>query len=322
MHILKELLETGHRVRVISRSQEKGKVLQDQFSKQADQIDVVDIQDQLAPGAYDEAVKGVDAIIHTASPFTLDVEDVEKELLQPAEKMATNMLKAAAQAPSVKRIVLTSSVAAVADPFNGGLFAETTYTSESWNPIKRDQAEGGNLGYLASKTIAEHAAWDFVKKEKPQFDLVTVCPTLILGEPIQHVKSMNKLNTSCANIYALFDTKEIPDNEFPCIVSVHDVARAHVQGVDVAEAGGKRFILNGDSFSNQLTIDAIREKYPEMRDRMMVGKPGQSEVTKKPTPMDVSPAEKILGIKFAKTHEIIMEQTVPALIALEKKLKK
>ena len=317
---MKQLLETGHRVRVISRSQEKGQDLQKQFNQYASSIDIVDIKDQLAPNAYDDAVEGIEAIIHTASPFIMNAKDNEKELLQPAENMAVNMLRAAAKTSSVKRVVLTSSLAAVVNPFDGGLFASTTYTSESWNPITRDQAEGPVLGYLASKKIAERAAWDFVEKEKPGFDLATMCPSLIVGEPLQHVRSMDKLNTSCANIYSLLDTKEIPDNQFPCVVSVHDVARAHVQAVDVPAAGGHRFILNGDNYSFQFIIDAIREKYPELRQRVMVGQTGKNEVTKKITPLDVTPAEKILGIKFADWHESIMIQTVPALLGLEKKL--
>lgn len=158
MHVLKELLQNRHRVRVISRSQEKGDHLKSQFSQYSSAIDVEVVKDQLATGAYDAATKNVEAIIHTASPFIMTAKDNEEELIKPAIAMATNMLNAAHKSPSVKLIVLTSSLAAIVDPFNGGNFKDTTYTGDSWNPIKRDQAEGPALGYLASKTLAERAA--------------------------------------------------------------------------------------------------------------------------------------------------------------------
>lgn len=318
MYILKELLETGHKVRVVSRSQEKGKALQQSFQKYAANIDIAEIDDQLAPNAYDKAIKGVDSVIHVASPFVMNAEDNEKDLYAPAVNMADNMLKAAANEPSVKRIVLTSSVAAVADPMGGGLFKETTYTPESWNPITKDTAEGPTLGYMMSKKLAEQSAWDFVSEKKPQFDLVTICPTLIAGAPIQHVTSMDKLNTSCAMIYSLFDAKEIPENQFPCVVDVSDVAKVHVQALHVKEAGGKRFIADGANFSWQEVLDAAREKYPELKDRMMKGKPGKTEIDlKKVTPIDKSATEKILGIKFKGWKETIVDETIGGLLKLE-----
>lgn len=149
-----------------------------------------------------------------------------------------------------------------------------------------------------------------------------MCPGLVVGAPLQDVKSMDKLNTSDASIYNLFDTKEVPDNQFPVVVSVTDVAKAHVAALRVKEAGGHRFILTGDYYSFQLIIDAIREKYPEMRERMIVGKPGVSEVTKKLAKIDTTPAQKILRIKFANWRQSIIEETVPALLELEKKLGK
>lgn len=319
MHILKELLENGHRVRVITRSQSKGEHLRAQFPKHASSIDVSLVSDQLKSGAYDEATKDIEAVIHTASPFIMNAKDNEEELIKPAIIMTMNMLNAAQKSPTVKRVILTSSIAAIVNPFEGALFADTTYTSESWNPVKREQAEGPVLGYLASKTLAEREAWSFMEREKPSFDLVTFCPTVVTGEPLQDVKSMDKLNTSCARIYNFFDAKEIPENRFPSVVSVKDVAEAHVKAVGVKEAGGKRFILNGDTFSNQFAIDAIRERYPELRERMMFGSPGKSELEGKTVcKLDTTPAQKILGIKFADWYEAIVVQTVPALLRLER----
>lgn len=321
MHVLKQLLEGDHSVRVISRSQEKGEALKAELTAYSDKIQVAMVEDQLADGAYDEAAQGVDFIIHTASPFIMNATDVKSELLEPAKKMAINMLSAARKSKSVQRVVLTSSLAAIVNPFAGGLFADVTYTGDSWNPITEEQVQGPVLGYLGSKKLAEEAAWKYVKEYNTSFDLVTLCPSLVVGQPLQHVTSMSKLNTSNQAIYNLFDTKEIPENQFPYLVHVDDVAKAHVQSLTVKEAGGKRFILSGDRYSFQFIIDAIRKEFPHLQSRMCVGKPGVDENEGQTLArVDSSPAQEILGIKFQLWHEAVIKGTVPHLLDLEKQL--
>jgi nucleoside-diphosphate-sugar epimerase len=321
MHILKKLLEAGHTVRVVSRSEEKGKALKESFREHSSKVEVTLVADQLAESAYDDAVRGVDAVIHTASPFIMNAKNVKTELLEPAMTMTTNMLSAAHKSGSVRRVVLTSSLAAIVNPFEGGLFADKIYDGASWNPITEDQVEGPVLGYLGSKKLAEDLAWKFVEKNKPSFDLVTHCPSLVVGAPLQHVKSMSKLNTSSSNIYQLFDAKDIPSNQFPCLVHVDDVANAHVRSLTAAEAGGKRFILSGDRYSFQLIVDEMRKTFPELRERMCVGNPGVDENKGKTLArLDVNPARELLGIRFTNWYDTIIRDTVPALIALEENL--
>jgi nucleoside-diphosphate-sugar epimerase len=245
MHILEELLATNHSVRVLTRSQEKGEHIESQFPTSALPLDVIVVEDQLAEGAYDKAAQGVEAVIHTALPFFFTAKDNEEEMIKPARAITFKMLSAAAKSASVRRVMLTSSLAAMVNPFNGLAFKDTTYTAKTWNSVKRDQVEGPVLEYLALKMFAERDAWDFVEREKPLFDLVTMCPTLVVGVPLQEVKSMDQLNTSFAVLYSLFDAKQIPDNGFPCVVSVTDVAKAHVRSLDVKEARGHRFICHG-----------------------------------------------------------------------------
>jgi nucleoside-diphosphate-sugar epimerase len=82
MHIVKQLLEGGHSVRVISRSQEKGQALRSSFPQyDVSKIEIAIVEDQLANNAYDEAAKGVDFIIRTASPFIMTAKDVKKGII-------------------------------------------------------------------------------------------------------------------------------------------------------------------------------------------------------------------------------------------------
>jgi nucleoside-diphosphate-sugar epimerase len=319
MYILKELLETGHRVRIVCRTAEKGKAVQAYFSQYISEIDVVLIKDQLTPGAYGDAAKSVGAIIHTASPFNPTAKNSEEELIKPAIGMVENILAAAAASPTVKRVAITSSCAAVIDTLGGGPFVDRTYTEKDWNTVTREQGQGP-LGYVASKTLAERAAYNFISKKKPHFDLVTLCPTLVLGAPLQEVKSIDTLNASCGLRYHLFDAKAIPENHIPLVVSAADVARAHVRAIDVEAVGGKRILLNGDTYSFQAILGAMRLKFPELKDRSTAGTPGKAEYEGVVCKVDCRIAEELLGIKFQGWYDCIINDTVPSLLALEKKL--
>lgn len=148
-------------------------------------LDFAIVEDIAQEGAFDEAVKSdppFEAVIHTASPFHFNVTDVQKELLDPAVIGTTGILKSIKKsAPTVKRVVITSSFASIINPFKGN-WPEHTYSEEDWNPITQEQAvENPANGYRASKTFAEKAAWAFLEKEKPNFTISTMCPPLVLG---------------------------------------------------------------------------------------------------------------------------------------------
>lgn len=131
-----------------------------------------------------EALRGVDLVAHTASPYQLDVHDVEAELLRPALEGTLNVLRYAKQQPSVKRIAITSSFAAVTDFNKGGpnrpgfTYTERDWNSEGWEDAVKFGGAGARA-YSASKKIADKAAWDFVEQEKPQFVVSTFNPPMM-----------------------------------------------------------------------------------------------------------------------------------------------
>jgi nucleoside-diphosphate-sugar epimerase len=110
-------------------------------------------------------------------------------LLDPAIIGTTGVLKSIKKsAPSVKHVVITSSFASIVNG-SKGFWPGHEYSEEDWNPITSEEAtENPMMGYRASKTFAEKAAWDFVEKEKPNFSLSTVNPPMVFG-PI--VSSLN-----------------------------------------------------------------------------------------------------------------------------------
>jgi nucleoside-diphosphate-sugar epimerase len=97
-------------------------------------------------------------------------------------------------APSVKRVVITSSFAAIVNPTKGN-WPGHEYSEKDFNPMtQQDALETPATGYRASKTFAERAAWDFVEKEKPNFTITTINPPLVFG-PIVSLLRRDELDT-------------------------------------------------------------------------------------------------------------------------------
>lgn len=171
--ILDILLEHGHTVVTTVRSQEKAQKIKDAHPNvPSSKLDFRIVEDIAKEGAFNEAVKiqGLEAVIHTASPFHFNVTDTKKDLLDPAIIGTTGVLKAIKKnAPSVKRVVITSSFASIVDGEKGNSW-DHTYSEKDWNPVTEEQALlNPSNGYRASKTFAEKAAWKFVEEEKPNF---------------------------------------------------------------------------------------------------------------------------------------------------------
>jgi nucleoside-diphosphate-sugar epimerase len=140
-HTVDSFLRHGYRVRLVGRNNsscEKMLATHDAFR---DQIETAIVPDITRPGAFDTAVQGVDGVIHLASPFFHGFKDVEKEMLLPAINGTTEVLKSVAKhAPQVKRVVITSSVAAMLD-LSKGLWPGKVYTEDDWNPATYEMAK-------------------------------------------------------------------------------------------------------------------------------------------------------------------------------------
>lgn len=249
------------------------------------------------------------------------VEDNERDLLLPAIRGTTGILEATAKYnQNVKRIVITSSFAAIVD-LSQGLRPGYTYTEKDWNPVTYEEAKvaDGSAAYCASKTFAERAAFDFVKENKPLFTVSSVTPPMVYGPAAQHVESLKHLNTSSADIYRLIDgsTKEVPPTAFWAFTDVRDLAVAHRLAYELPTAGGERYFITSGNFSYQQVVDIILKLHPELYDLIPKLNPG-------PTTFEgvyhVSneKAKLELGLTFRSLEESIRE-TVEGLIALQKK---
>lgn len=312
-HVLDILLEHGHEVITTVRSEEKAKKIKDAHPKAS--IDFRIVEDIAQPNAFDEAVKslpGLEAVIHTASPFHFNVTDTKKDLLDPAIIGTTGILKAIkAYAPSVKHVVITSSFASIIDGSKGTRPGHT-YSEADWNPVTLEEAvQNPSNGYRASKTFAEKAAWEFVEKEKPNFTVATLCPPLVLGPIVHYLNSLDGLNTSNQRVRNLItgqNKKEIPDTGTYIWVDVRDLALAHVKAIEIPEAANKRFFITAGYFTNKEVSEIIRKNFPEYEKEL----PGK-DVKGGDYPegglykYDNSRTVEVLGIKFRTLEESIVD---------------
>ncbi|XP_042044698.1 phenylacetaldehyde reductase-like [Salvia splendens] len=205
----------------------------------------------LEEGSFDSVVNGCEGVFHTASPFYHAVTDPQAELIDPAVKGTLNVLRSCAKAPSVKRIVLTSSVAAVA--YNGKPRTPEVVVDETWwsSPEVCEQMQ---MWYVLSKTLAEDAAWKFVKEKG--IEMVTINPAMVIGPLLQPT-----LNTSSAAILNLINGAETYPNSTFGWINVKDVARAHILAFENPSANGRYCLVERVAHLSEI-VKILRELYP------------------------------------------------------------
>ncbi|KIW47875.1 uncharacterized protein PV06_00531 [Exophiala oligosperma] len=317
-HCVDILLQRGHDVVFTVRSDEKGqKILSNHPGTPASKLSYVIVKDIAQETAFDEAVKSdppFEAVLHTASPFHYNVTDPKKDLLDPAIIGTTGILKAVKKsAPSVKRVVITSSFAAIINPAKH----PKMYSEEVWNPITEEEAiQNPANAYRASKTFAEKAAWDFVAKEKPNFDLATINPPLVLGPVVHYLNSLDSINTSNERVRNMIQGKfkdGLPATGIFIWVDARDVALAHVKAMEVPEAGGNRFLCTAGYVSNGEIASIMKKNFPALADKLPTDL--KSDRPEDVYGFDNSRSKKVLGIEYRKLEDSVVD-TVNSLLAV------
>ncbi|KAI9078263.1 hypothetical protein K1719_039765 [Acacia pycnantha] len=250
----------------------------------------------LDEGSFDPVVEGCEGVFHTASPFYHDVKDPQAEMLDPAVKGTLNVLKSCAKFPSVKRVVLTSSIAAVA--YNGKPRTPEVVVDETWFSDP-DICRASQLWYVVSKTLAEEAAWKFTKENN--IDMVTINPAMVIGPLLQPT-----LNTSAAAILNIINGARTFPNMFGWI-NVKDVANAHIQAFEVPSANGRYCLVERVVHYSEI-VKILHELYPQLPliEKCADDKPfvPTYQVSKEKT--------KTLGIEFIPL-EVSLKETVESL---------
>ena len=173
--LIADLLASGYRVRGTVRSVEKGTEPLRALPGAAERLELV-AAELSTEGAFDAPMKGITHVVHTASPYSMNVADPQRDLVDPAVNGTRNVLMAAHRAGGVQRVVLTSSMAAITDEPG----SDHVLTEADWN-VKSTLSRNP---YYLSKTLAEKEGWRIVEAEKPRFDLVVINPFVVIGPSI------------------------------------------------------------------------------------------------------------------------------------------
>ena len=243
-HIIKQLLEQARfRVRGTVRSldnEKKVKTLRELVAEPKYPLRLIEAELQNSK-SWIEAVRGCRYVYHVASPFPAELPQNADEVIKPAIEGTTNVLKACAESGTVKRVVLTSSAAAVSSGMlgNPGRPQDYVYTEADWSD------ENTCPPYERSKLKAEKAALEFMKNlpEGQKFELVRVCPGLVLG-PLLGASSGGTATHFFCNVL-LHDASRIPDL-YMGIIDVRDAAAAHIAAMEKPEVAGNRYLLIGN----------------------------------------------------------------------------
>ncbi|XP_058752370.1 cinnamoyl-CoA reductase CAD2-like isoform X2 [Vicia villosa] len=249
--------------------------------------------DLLEQGSLDSAIEGCDGVFHTASPVRFVVDDPQAELIDPAVKGTLNVLKSCAKSPSVKRVVFTSSVAAVAlntRPKNAEVIVDETWFSDP------DFCRESQLWYTLSKTLAEAAAWEFANENN--IDMVVINPTMVAGPLLQP-----EVNESVQPILNLINGIAFPNYAFGW-VNVKDVAKAHIHAYEIASASG-RYCLSERMIHCSELAKILRDLYPTLQ----ISDKCENEETYMTTYQISKEKAKILGIEFTPL-EVSLKETV------------
>jgi dihydroflavonol-4-reductase len=227
-----ELLRGGYDVRTTVRDPAREPEVRSSIATEVDLQNRLTfyVADLTRDDGWAQAVEGVQYVLHVASPFPPGPPKHEDDLIVPAREGTLRVLRASVVA-GVERVVVTSSAAAIV---HGPTPPSGTYTESDWS----DPASPQTPPYARSKTIAERAAWDFMKTNAGTMTLAVVNPTVVIGpvlgeDPSYSFQSVSRLLKG--------DMPMIPRLGFN-FVDVRDVANLHLRAMTAPNAAGQRFL--------------------------------------------------------------------------------
>ncbi|KAL3444114.1 NAD(P)-binding protein [Aspergillus insuetus] len=273
------------------------------------QLEVAIVPDFLDKGAIYTALQGVTVLIHIASPLAVQTEKYHEEIIQPAISMVTTFLEAAVRVPTVRRVVVTSSmVTLIPFEWNASPDSERVYSSMDLNTTLSTPPTSPMHAYWISKALARLATRNFIKTHAPHFDYVNILAGVIIGPDDRLIPSHTNKPTTAdllvgtrASVFAPLLGKEA-SAPFPYVdvpVHVADVAKAHVDAVDVTRVpGNSEFILASDAAQGGVVWErdaraVARKNFPSEVESGVFSMEGSLETIR--WRVDTSETERVFG---------------------------
>ncbi len=243
--VIKQLLEKGHTVHATVRDLNKKKSFAhlEKIANQSSGSLQLFQANLLEPGSFDQAMHGCEVVLHMASPFVVtNYKDAVKDIIEPAVLGTENVLNSVNKTESVKRVVVTSSIASTyGDAIDIRQTANNEFDESHWNTTSSE----AHQPYPYSKVMAERKAWD-MQKAQTRWDLVCINPALVLGPSLTPSTQSGSVEVlqQFANGMTLAGVPPMWNG----IVDVRDVADAHLQAAFNPKAEN-RYIISGGTLS-------------------------------------------------------------------------
>ncbi len=259
-HLVRDLLQAGFRVRGTVRDPDDASKTDHlrRIAAAADAADRLELVrgDLLQPGSFDRALAGCDALCHCAAAVFFAASDPQREIVDPSVEGTRNVLRSAHAAGTVRRVVHTSSMAAV---YSWDAPAARRFTEDDWNTTSTLSTDP----YGLSKVSAERAALELVAQlpEDERFDLVHLHPGMVWGPPMikAHAKASPKL------------LRDILSRAMPgvpqlmlSVVDVREVSAAHVAALTSDAPPPRCLLVAEDAWMPELAAQ-LQSLFPEIR---------------------------------------------------------
>lgn len=254
--VVQKLLEQGYKVNATVRNKSKINKVEHLLKMQVEFPQKLKLYeaDLLKKGSFEKAMQGCELVIHTASPFKINVKNAQKELIEPALDGTKNVLNQVNATPTVKRVVLTSSVVAIyGDAADKELTKNGVFTEEYWNTTSSLKHQP----YSYSKTLAEQEAWK-IQKAQDHWDLQVINPSFVMGPSLSNRKDGESTDFMIQMLSGRLKSG-VPHLVFG-FVDVRDVAEAHILAGTQKDASG-RHIICATTKSMLEIADVLRKEF-------------------------------------------------------------
>jgi nucleoside-diphosphate-sugar epimerase len=256
--------------------------------------------DLTAEGSFDKGFEGATYVFHMASPVLMQSTDPQREIVDPAVNGTLNVLKAAEKTRTVKRVVMTSSIVAIA-PSRNPQRAGYILSESDWNTDATLETP-----YALSKTLAEKAAWKFINENHARggnLELVTINPAIVIGPTVSSRTDQSMLTVFLGVLNGQYAESGVPYFNSG-VVDVRDVALAHILALENPKAHG-RYLLSSETALDFLDQARILQREAEFKDYIFPTKrqkelPGTYRASN-------AKAKEELGIKFIEPRQSLID---------------
>lgn len=315
--ILLAALKANYNIRIVVRSEAKANTLRTNPSfialDKTSQCTFYTVPDLSAAGALDEACVGADYFIHTASPLpfkslALEPEKQWQEFVQPAIQNTISALQSAKRSNTIKRVVITSSCAVYIEPelLTGPVSTPVVRTEADRNAEIEPPYADVLCAYVASKTSAFLRSEQWMEQHKPDFDVVNLAPTYVVGRHELATSTADLLSTS--NVLALRMALGLAPAGSPAEVAstvhIDDVAAIHLAALDTEKIPANEYLF-GQVMAWNDVCEVTKRLFPEQVAKGLL--PCTADVPSKPVAVSKQRTESTFGIELRGLDDMVVD---------------